>query len=124
MPLYDFHCKACDRMDVAYRHISRRNEPAQCKCGEPMERVILAPAVQPDLPGYESPVTGQWIEGKSARREDLRRTGCRPYEDGERQDFQRQKAHDEKKFEKSMHDAIARQFYALPEQKRRQLTRG
>lgn len=36
--------------------------------------------IQPDLPGYESPVTGQWIEGRKARREDLKRTGCRPWE--------------------------------------------
>ena len=36
--------------------------------------------VQPDIPGYESPVTGKWIEGRKARREDLRRTGSRPYE--------------------------------------------
>jgi hypothetical protein len=40
----------------------------------------FAPAVFGDLPGYESPVTGKWIEGKRARREDLKRTGSRPYE--------------------------------------------
>lgn len=36
--------------------------------------------IQPDLPGYESPVTGQWIEGRKARREDLLRTNSRPWE--------------------------------------------
>lgn len=36
--------------------------------------------IQPDLPAYESPITGQVIEGRKARREDLRRHGCRPYE--------------------------------------------
>jgi hypothetical protein len=36
--------------------------------------------IQPDLPGYESPITGQWIEGRKARREDLKRHGCRPWE--------------------------------------------
>lgn len=39
-----------------------------------------APAVFADLPGYESPVTGKWVEGRRARREDLKRSGCRPYE--------------------------------------------
>lgn len=38
------------------------------------------PAVFGDLPGYESPVTGQWVEGRRARREDLLRSGCRPWE--------------------------------------------
>jgi len=36
--------------------------------------------IQPDLPGYESPIDGRWIEGRRARREDFKRTGCRPYE--------------------------------------------
>jgi hypothetical protein len=36
--------------------------------------------IQPDLPGYQSPITGLWVEGRKARREDLRRSGCRPYE--------------------------------------------
>lgn len=36
--------------------------------------------IQPDYAGYESPVTGEWIEGRKARREDLKRTGSRPYE--------------------------------------------
>jgi hypothetical protein len=36
--------------------------------------------IQPDLPGYHSPVTGKWVEGRKARREDLLRTGSRPWE--------------------------------------------
>lgn len=38
------------------------------------------PMIVPDLPGYESPVTGKWIEGRKARREDLKRTNSRPWE--------------------------------------------
>lgn len=41
--------------------------------------------IQPDLPGYQSPVTGLWVEGRKARREDLKRTGCRPYEGREQE---------------------------------------
>lgn len=80
--------------------------------------------VAPDLPGYESPVTGNWIEGRAARREDLKRTGCRPYEDGERQEAQRQRAHEEKKFDAGLHETAARAFYQMPESKRRLMTRG
>jgi hypothetical protein len=36
--------------------------------------------IQPDLPGYESPIDGRWIEGRKARRDDLRRSNSRPYE--------------------------------------------
>lgn len=41
--------------------------------------------IQPDLPGYESPVSGQWIEGRKARREDLLRTNSRPWEGREQE---------------------------------------
>ena len=37
---------------------------------------ITMPYVVPDTPGYMSPVTGKWIEGRMARREDLKRSGC------------------------------------------------
>ena len=40
----------------------------------------IAPAIWDDLPGYESPATGLWVEGRRARREDLKRSRCRPYE--------------------------------------------
>lgn len=41
--------------------------------------------IQADLPGYESPIDGRWVEGRRARREDLRRSGCRPYEGREQE---------------------------------------
>lgn len=83
-----------------------------------------APMVAPDLPGYESPVSGKWIEGRAARREDLRRTGCRPYEEGEREEYKRQVAHEEKKMDAERRETVARAFYALPESKRRALARA
>lgn len=43
-------------------------------------RPQVAPQVFGDLPGYESPASGKWVEGRRARREDFKRTGCRPYE--------------------------------------------
>lgn len=30
----------------------------------------------PDTPGYASPIDGSWVEGRAARREDLKRNGC------------------------------------------------
>lgn len=38
-----------------------------------------------DLPAYESPIDGRVVEGRRARREDLRRNGCRPYEGREQE---------------------------------------
>lgn len=93
-------------------------EAWKVKCAHVERR---APMVAPDLPGYESPVSGKWIEGRAARREDLRRTGCRPYEEGERQEWKKQVAHEEKQLDRERHEAVARAFYAMPESKRRAL---
>lgn len=41
------------------------------------------PAVQRDLPAYQSPATGKMIEGRRAHRDDLARSGCRLIEKGE-----------------------------------------
>jgi hypothetical protein len=60
------------------------------RSGEPMlsdekrnSPEICLPYIRSDLPGYVSPVTGKWIEGRAARREDLARTGCREVDPSE-----------------------------------------
>lgn len=34
------------------------------------------PFLWSDITGYRSPVTGAWVEGRAARKDDLRRHGC------------------------------------------------
>lgn len=43
--------------------------------------------VSGDLPGYQSPIDGAWVDGRKARREDLARNHCRPYEAGEKEHY-------------------------------------
>jgi hypothetical protein len=45
-----------------------------------------------DYPGYHSPITGEWIEGRKAHREDLARHNCRLKEPGETEQGQRELA--------------------------------
>lgn len=45
--------------------------------------VVPFPYVRGDLPPYRSPITGQIIEGRKARREDLARSGCREIDPSE-----------------------------------------
>lgn len=47
-----------------------------------------------DYEGYNCPVTGKWIEGRVAHRENLKRQGCRLFETGELQEFIRNKPKD------------------------------
>ena len=44
---------------------------------------IVAPRVISDLPMYISPVTRKPVEGRAARREDLKRSGCREVDPSE-----------------------------------------
>jgi hypothetical protein len=125
LPFYSYHCKRCDAAHDAYKHISERHDGPMC-CEEQAQLCILPPAVQPDLPGYESPVTGKWVEGRKSRREDLRASGCRPYEDpaDERKEAARQRAYNEQRQDKALQETLMKTFYAMPEAKRRILTRG
>lgn len=47
-----------------------------------------------DYEGYDCPVTGKWIEGRYAHKENLKRQGCRVFEPGELEEFKRNKPRD------------------------------
>lgn len=85
-----------------------------------------APAVMPDLPGYQSPVSGIWVEGRRSRREDLKRHNCRPYEGFEQENKEAQKHRQEQavKLDRKLDEAAWRSYYELPPRKREILRRG
>jgi acyl transferase domain-containing protein len=82
---------------------------------EPTGILIMA-----DLPGYQSPVTELWVEGRAQRREDLKRTGSRPWEglQQEKQESARQERYAEQKLDASLTRAASEAFYQLPPSKR------
>ena len=43
------------------------------------------PMIGGDYKGYSCPVTGKWVEGKRAHAENLKQTGCRLLEKGEKE---------------------------------------
>lgn len=69
------------------RYVWRGGEFVCRKTGEPMHKPfagqVTAPAVVSDLPKYISPVTGQPVDGRWARKEDLKRSGCREVDPSE-----------------------------------------
>jgi len=83
-----------------------------------------APLVFGDLPSYRSPVNGQWIDGRVARREDLKRTGCRPWEglEQERKEAARQERYAHERLDASLTTAAGEALYQLPPSKREILT--
>ena len=65
----------------------------------PRQRIHM---IAPDMAPYESPVTGKMVDGKKERREDLARTGSRPYEKGELRDDLRRREDAMKADERAM----------------------
>lgn len=81
------------------------------------------PYIMGDIPGYISPTTGLWVEGRRARAEDLKRSGCRPWEGmkAERQEAERQKQYQVAAQEKALDRAVWTTWYQMNPDKRRLL---
>ena len=108
MPLYEYQC-AKGHVTNEFREVGARGLPAACRCGRVAEKVILSPPrVFGDFEGYESPASGQWIDGKRQRREDFARTGTRAYEDGEQETAARNRRDLERKQEAWVDDVVER----------------
>ena len=125
MPMYGAVCPKCGRYETIFRHIASRDD-TPVHCGEKMQRIVEAPSVQVDIGGYTSPIDGKWIEGKAARREDLKRNNCRPWEgmESERKAaIERAKAAD-KDFEKGVEAAVYNTYNNMSAEKQRAISQG
>ena len=120
MPIYQSRCKSCGAIQDYYQTVEGRANTPWC-CGAPAEKVILPAQVIPDIPAYESPIDGHVVEGRAARREDLKRSGCRPWEglEAEKREAARQRGYTEQHLERKLDEAVKRTFYELPPIKRR-----
>lgn len=130
MPLYTFACPACKRTETAFRKIAERDHLPVCQCKPgmrgfyPMERVIEAPAVHADLPGYTSPIDGRWVEGRRARTEDLKRNNCRPWEgmEVERKEAIKRAEAADAEFGKQIESGVAEVYNGMSAESQRALT--
>lgn len=79
--------------------------------------------IQDDLPGYESPTTGLWIEGRRARREDLKRSGCRPYEGfaAEKKEADKVRAEADRRLDAAADRMVREAWRDVPQRIRREL---
>lgn len=77
--------------------------------------------IQPDLPGYESPIDGRWIDGRRDRRNDLARSGSRPYEGREQEQKEANKivAERERKLDQLAEKMAHRAWDMAPERVRK-----
>lgn len=104
--------------------LARYAEPQDCiDCGSPTTKQLFAPAVSVDYAGYTCPVTGRWIEGRRAHEENLKRTGCRVLETGEKEAAERARAAEEAAFDRSVEATVEEYFEKAPPEKLQQLER-
>jgi len=106
---------------TAYRKISERHDAPMCACGEQMELIISAPFVATDYPGYTSPITGEWIEGRKAHMEDLKRHGCRVYEPSEKEEAVKRREAEDRKLDDAIGATVDRTIASWDTRKRDKL---
>lgn len=98
MPLYDYQCATCNKVIAnVYREYEQRDNGP--KCCELTSKIVWLKT--PGFMGagqfeaYLSPIDGRPITSERARRDDLARNNCVPYEDGIKQDQIRHAKQDE-----------------------------
>lgn len=123
MPIYTTRCGECGRKQTIFRHVATRDAELPVCHGTAMQRMVEAPAVQADLPGYQSPIDGRWVEGRRARTEDLKRSNCRPWEGmaTERNEAIKRAEEADRKFETQIERGIAETFNNMSAEKQRAL---
>jgi len=122
MPTYDYKCATCGRGREIVKPIAELDRTEHClNCGFAMNRQLSAPRVIGDYPGYRCPVTDKWIEGRAAHEENLKRTGCRVFEPGERECAQRDRRQAEERMLDSVGETAEAFVHNLPTRKREAL---
>lgn len=126
MPTYEAECRQCAAQFEFIAPMAESNKPPLCECGGEADRVILsAPSGYVRFPaaggqGYVSHTSGKFIDTERARRDDLKRTGCRPWEGMDQELKQKAKdmAHEDKKSDDKLEVAVRQAYADLPPAKK------
>ena len=120
-PIYEYRCP--------HGHLFERHLPAAdyktpqtCECGQPGRRILSLPTVMVrGEVNYDSPIDGRPVTSARARRDDLARSGCIPYDPGMKQDYERRIVDGEKRLEQSVERTVEAEISKLPVRKREKL---
>lgn len=117
--IYESICHECGKVHEYIRSAKNYRDTPFC-CGQKTEKVILtAPYGVVDIPAYQSPVTGRWINSRRERNEDLKRNDCRPWEGlaEEKKEAARRAAYDEQKQDKAIEKTVVDAWRTLTPEK-------
>jgi len=108
VPLYEYLCREHGRFE-GWATMDKRHDLQKCpKCPSFSRFVVSAPRVFCDYPAYISPATGELVEGRRARQNDLAKSGCRPYEPGEMKDAQNAQKLQDAQLDAKIDEAVER----------------
>ena len=117
MPLYSYRCNSCGNREEKYLKIAECRDAQECKiCSHELEKLIDSARISVDYAGYTCPISGKWIEGKKAHKENLAKYGKRVLEKGELQECRKAKAREEEEFEKKIDEGVEKQLAQLSTQ--------
>lgn len=74
-----------------------------------------------ELPSYQSPITGKWVDGRAARRNDLASSGCVEYDPGMRTEQDKRHAKEDAALDKKVDEHVEKAIYEMPTEKREKL---
>lgn len=121
MPTYSYHCEAGHEFD-RYYSLSEYVASPGCACGAPAHRVYKPPVlISARDVSYLSPITGRPITTEAARREDLARSDCVPYDPGIRDDYNRRGKESEVALEAAMDATVEKTIESMPSDQREKL---
>lgn len=82
------------------------------------------PLIFGDLPSYQSPIDGRWIDGRVARREDMARNNCRPWEGmhQEKKEAARKEGYRQEHMDRKLDETVNKSWTQLSERSRRILS--
>jgi putative FmdB family regulatory protein len=109
MPIYENECRKCGATGTYWETVANHSKSPRCTaCGGRTKQIVSAVRGFGDFEAYQSPVDGREVRGRNARREDLKRNGCREYEgtDVELREAQKIRAARDKQIEARLDDEI------------------
>ena len=109
MPVYSYECECCGSREEIFLRLSEYQSEQICSnCNHTLTKILVPTMISVDYQGYSCPVTGNWIEGKKAHEENLKKHGCRIFESGETRGMRERREAEEATFDKKIEESVER----------------
>jgi putative FmdB family regulatory protein len=117
MPTYEYKCLNKHEFERVLP-VSEHNSLQVCECGAQARRILSVPRLylKPDI-RYTSPIDDSPITSEKARREDLARNNCSPYEPEIKQDYHRRIEEGQKELERKFDETVDREIAKMSSDK-------